>query len=687
MTQPPCESRTGGPNSDDDSSYDEARSDAIVIQHGVSTAMRFPKSSVEMVDRHCVAAALIDSDACIKDVSPVRCTKLFLESPDARISNVSHVAERQASSNSPLSSPEFDHVILNGQASDSGSPFDPELEKEIGGMLDKSDDQGTQVSDCIEKVVCGENSPEAGSTIVQSVTGDSPVGSHIPQSARKKVCYDVVSTQPDASPALFSEIQPTKTNESMTQPDASPALFSYIQPTKTSESMISYAGDTVVETDCALVSPKEITIAKNDEWSIVQEKMKLMGWKHAKGNGLISHFFIPPGGKLKSKGGRLDEDYVEDIFGMQKYAYRYLGWDGDEDFIRKLKESESRSSPEDERSQRRQSMRQTNVTVEMPSMRGMLRPQSDPKRAAEMQIETHLSGSASKSDNEDSRLSPERVTTKGSVKRASTATSTRVSKKVKASHLRAGHPDRKKTIGEKLKACQGALDTQFSLGTLSGVAGAGVNPENQTLFQKNVGGLSNFLRAVVESAGAHGEERGDPASLYICGAPGVGKTSAVQWACKQTELWASNQQTFNSLLFPSFCFVNAADMQTTSNALKRIIEDIADALSLKGKCRTREGVEKALDSSQGGRRIYSCLVMVVDEIDMLLSERSKISTAASSTGEVALKMLCEWSATKNFRFALIGVSNSVGNQRVRRLQQFGLVRRRNVCRLPAIRPC
>jgi hypothetical protein len=412
-----------------------------------------------------------------------------------------------------------------------------------------------------------------------------------------------------------------------------------------------------------------------------------MGWKHAKGNGLIAYFFIPPGGKLKSKGGRLDEDYVEEIFGMQKYAYRHLGWDGDEDFIRKLKESESRSSPEDERSQRRQSMRQTNVTVETPSMRGMLRPQSDPKRAAEMQIETQLSGSASKSDNEDSRLSPERVTTKGSVKRASTATSTRVSKKAKASYLRPGHPDRKKTIGEKLKACQGALDTQFSLGTLSGVAGAGVNPENQTLFQKNVGGLSNFLRAVVESAGAHGEERGDPASLYICGAPGVGKTSAVQWAYKQTELWASNQQTFNSLLLPSFCFVNAADMQTTSNALKRIIEDIADALSLKGKCRTREGVEKALDSSQGGRRIYSCLVMVVDEIDMLLSERSKISTAASSTGEVALKMLCEWSATKNFRFALIGVSNSVGNQRVRRLQQFGLVRRRNVCRLPALRPC
>lgn len=647
LTQPSCESRTGSPISDDDSTYDEVRNDAVVIQHGVSAAIGFPKSSIEMVDRHCVPAALVDSDACFKDVSPVRCTKLFLESPDNKISSVSHATERQASFDSLHSSPELNHVVLNGQASDSGSPFDSDLGEEIGGMLDMSDDQGTQVSDCIEKVVCGENSPEADSSIVQSVTGDSPT-----RSARKKV-YDVASTQPDANPALFSEIQPMETDESM----------------------ISYEGCTVVETDCAFVSPKKITIAENDDWSIVHEKMKLMGWKQLIGSGLVAYYFIPPGGKLKRKGGRLDEDYVEDIFGMQKYAYKHLGWGGDEDFIRELKESESRSSPEDGRSQRRQSSRQTNVSVETPSTRTTLRSQSDQKRAAEIQIETQWNGSASEFDNEDARLSPESVTTKRSLKRATTISSTRVSKKAKTNELRAGHPDRMKTIGQKLKACQRALDTQFNLGTLSGVAEAGINPENQTLFQKNVGSLSKFLRAVVESEGAHGEERGDPACLYICGAPGVGKTSAVQWACKETELWASDQQSLNNLLLPSFCFVNAANMQMTSNALKRIIEDIADSLSLKGKRRTREGVETALVSSQGGRRVHSCLVMVVDEIDLLLSDRSKASAVPSSSSEAALKLLCEWSATQNFRFALIGVSNSIGNQHVRRLQKFGLVRR------------
>jgi Cdc6-like AAA superfamily ATPase len=663
-----------------------------------------------MADRHSIVATAMTSDAHYQDETPCRRVKLFIESPDEKISHV-------ATENSPLTSPNTDNIVMtqdvpNGQA----SPFDLEFGAEIGGMLAMSDDQGTQVSDCIEKVVCGNNSPK----------DDTPARRHLEQSARKKVCYDVLSTPPDASPLIFFESHPMETEESMTE--NSQDLFIEIDSDpasskKTNESTT----DIGIECQSASVAVKS-TIATNDEWSIAHDKMKFMGWRHATGSGLVNHYFLPPGGKLQRQGGRLDEDYVEDIFGMQKYAYKHLGWGGDEDFLRDLKELESTRPAEGGRSKRRQNI----FSVELQNAQRLVKPRSDRKRAAEARIETQANGSAFESENEAAQSIPENETTKRPAKRAATTTSTQepqstqrsvrprsgqksaaearvkiqgsrsvneshkgvpqsspeivttqrpaqraatiasnlVLQKAKITQVRAGHPDRMKTVGEKLKACQRALDTQFSLGTLSGVAGVGVAPEHQSLFQRNVGSLSAFLRAVVETKGARGEKLGDPASLYICGAPGVGKTSAVQWACKETELWASEKQGLDNLLLPSFCFINADDMQTTSNALKKITEIIADALSLKGKRRTREGVEKALE---GGPRSHSCLVMVVDEIDLLLSERSKRSDVPSSSSETALKMLCELSTAQNFRFALIGISNAVGNQHVKRLQRFGLV--------------
>jgi hypothetical protein len=662
-----------------------------------------------MADRHYVLSKAMTSDARYQDDSPCRRVKLFMESPTEKISH-------DAAKNSPLTSPDMTQVVPNGQA----SPFDLEFGAEIGGMLDMSDDQVTQVSDCIEKVVCGSNSSNEGSPVAD----DTPARCHVAQSARKRVCYDVVSTPPDASPLIVFESQPMVTKDSI--PENSQDLLIEIDsvpasPKTTDESMEAIG----IESDSATV-PVKNTIAKNDEWSIVRDKMKHMGWRHADGSALVTHFFLPPGGKLQRQGGRLNEDYVEDVFGMQKYAYKHLGWGGDENFLRDLKELESTRPAEGGRLKRRQ----TNFRVESQNTKRLVKPQSIRQTAIEARAETRANGGASESDNEAAHSIQESETTKRPAKGAATSTrepqstpilarprsgqkrateargkiqasgsvsesdkevaqsspesltgkrpaqgtvtkvSKLVSKQAKTQQVRARHPDRMKTIGEKLKACQSALDTQFRLDTLSGVAVAGVAPEHQTPFQRNVGSLCTFLRAVVETKGAHGEKWGDPANLYICGAPGVGKTSAMQWAHKQTKLWASEKQGLENLLLPSFCFINADDMQTSSNALKKITEMIADALSLKGKRRTREGVEKALE---GGPRSHSCLVMVVDEIDLLLSERSKRSAVPSSSSETALKMLCEWSTAQNFRFALIGISNSIGNQQVQRLQRFGLV--------------
>ena len=115
----------------------------------------------------------------------------------------------------------------------------------------------------------------------------------------------------------------------------------------------------------------------------------------------------------------------------------------------------------------------------------------------------------------------------------------------------------------------------------------------------------------------------------------------------------------------SFCFVSAADIASA----KSVIESIANALSMNPKRSSVEHVRKAL---VGGNKC-SCLIMVIDEIELLLSDKSTTSDKPVSSGEEALKMLGDWSAAQDIRFALIGISNSIGNQQAKRLQKFGLV--------------
>ncbi len=502
------------------------------------------------------------------------------------------------------------------------SPPEPAFRQEIHEMFEASQDRGSPGSDCIENIIGGSESPRASSPTDESAL--AAAGHRKSQGGSENVAVGMGS-----------------------------------------ECVVG-AEDAFDIKEAAIVRMPIVQVEKNDDWNTVHAKLKMLGWTHSNGKGLVTDFFLPPGGKLPSAGGRLNEDYVEELVGMKKFAYERLGWAGDEAFLVELENSLSRNNtPEGTRSLRkhsntRASPRNRNNGEVTTSARRTLKEQSmlesnDDRRRTRSVDDDRSSANASSSS---------AGVSEGRTRKGATRAPTSQTKR-----LRSGHPDLKRTAGEKLKACQAALGTSFNIKTLSA---AGDGEENgQTVFQANVDRLHSFIQATVNSEGMHGEGAGDPACLYLCGAPGVGKTSAVKYAIKETERLASENQNIANMLLPSFCFVNAADVISP----KAISEKIADALKLKGQRRTIEQVRKALDSSQSAKRASSCscIILIIDEIELLLSERGKTSDIPTSNGEEALKMLGEWASDQNFTFALIGISNSIGNQQAKRLQKFGLV--------------
>lgn len=234
-----------------------------------------------------------------------------------------------------------------------------------------------------------------------------------------------------------------------------------------------------------------------------------------------------------------------------------------------------------------------------------------------------------------------------------------------ASELETGqkteNPNRGSSIRDILQTCKNALATSYNAFTLP-KAGDG------SAFEKNAMALRTFLWDVIKSNGACGNKAGEPASLCLCGAPGVGKTLSVTWAISEVRKWIDKQADFA----PIFCFVNASHLSSSS----QIYNKMSNALSLGKRQCTLKNLKSVLCTSKRSKRSFkwTCLVMVIDEVDLLLSERNVSDPKPSSDGERVLKSLSDLSSDKNFRLALIGISNSVGNKNVRKLEHFGLVR-------------
>jgi hypothetical protein len=215
-----------------------------------------------------------------------------------------------------------------------------------------------------------------------------------------------------------------------------------------------------------------------------------------------------------------------------------------------------------------------------------------------------------------------------------------------------------KETEEKLRSCLEALkdDTQCSTYETSG----------KTHFSMNLRTVTTFLREVVQSNGAQGDAKGSPASLFVYGPPGIGKSTGILWCC---DLVAHATDLPKEANQPRFCHIYAADLVDNSDAENFILSKIFTALGERKSARTKDfslSIKRVLKDSN------KTLVIVFEKVESLLSK------GEFAVAEEFLKPLHKLAADESVPLALIEISNEKVN---RRLSKVAKVRRVAPCSL------
>jgi Cdc6-like AAA superfamily ATPase len=196
------------------------------------------------------------------------------------------------------------------------------------------------------------------------------------------------------------------------------------------------------------------------------------------------------------------------------------------------------------------------------------------------------------------------------------------------------------TVREKLQACLSALRTDGK----DSVVAVGNLQESHNEIKK-------FLHTVIASKGRNGGRAKALAPiLYICGAPGTGKTSSTTQLCHEAICEAKkNLQRFEKA--PRMSYVNCSILQNLSKTAG--LDKIKKDMKVTTFARPKNDASAA------------AAILVLDEVDTLLG-RSKQS-------EELLKTLSSWSQDKSTVLCLIGISNAINNKKVARMVEYGMV--------------
>lgn len=218
-------------------------------------------------------------------------------------------------------------------------------------------------------------------------------------------------------------------------------------------------------------------------------------------------------------------------------------------------------------------------------------------------------------------------------------------------------PEFKGTDREKLRAC---LD---SLKTASHANRPTFSNSKTSKFASNIRTVSSFLFAVIDSNGEYGGEDGDPAALYVCGAPGLGKTSGVTWCCDNA-IASCKANTPE----PKICHINAACLASEPNPLQYLLNELGEVVGIKARNPTTATIFRMLQRVKGKPK-RTQVILVVDEIDALVSNNDGLSSK-----EVLLRTILEWVNNPDMQMALIGISNCINDDNTSRILEAGSVR-------------
>jgi len=192
------------------------------------------------------------------------------------------------------------------------------------------------------------------------------------------------------------------------------------------------------------------------------------------------------------------------------------------------------------------------------------------------------------------------------------------------------------TNEEKLKACLKNLNNNelVASGQLS----------------TSIAHIQNFIDAVIESKGKTGDESNNFPILFICGAPGTGKSMSTKRICEQAiSTKTSNINTREKA--PQLCHLNCTSLKNSSTETG--IQNVLNRMGTK---------EAHLKRSPNDAK-NAATILILDEVDQLIGKKGT---------ERILSELFKWSKDENNVLSVIGISNAIWNEKTTRLQEYGL---------------
>jgi Cdc6-like AAA superfamily ATPase len=163
--------------------------------------------------------------------------------------------------------------------------------------------------------------------------------------------------------------------------------------------------------------------------------------------------------------------------------------------------------------------------------------------------------------------------------------------------------------------------------------------------------IRKFLRHVIKSKGRKGGRLNSIAPLlYICGAPGTGKTISTTQLCNEAvEENENGRQPWEKP--PRVCYVNCTGMQGLKK--QEVLDKIMTEMNVNSVKRSRTDEDSAF-----------AVILILDEVDTMFGSKGL---------EEAFEKLAGWARDEETTFSLIGISNSVNNNKTSRMFEFGMV--------------